>query len=126
PHILALPTVQSLMGLIGAVSFLGTADANPINVIQMTASGRQYVMLLLLVVLAQWSTNTAANLLHASLTLVNAGVRVKLNFVGGLIIAGIIGTVVQPWAILDSLFTFLGYFGAILSAVAGIILCDYY
>jgi len=126
PHILALPTVQSLMGLIGAVSFLGTADANPINVIQMTASGWQYVMLLLLVVLAQWSTNTAANLIPASLTFVNAGVRVKLNFVGGLIIAGIIGTVVQPWAILDSLFTFLGYFGAILSAVAGIILCDYY
>ena len=84
------------------------------------------MILLLLVILAQWSTNTAANLIPASLTFVNAGVRVKLNFVAGLIVAGIIGTLVQPWAILDNLFTFLGYYGAILSAVAGIIICDYY
>jgi len=126
PHILALPFIQSFMGLIGAVSFLGAGDANPINVIQGTASGWQYVILLLLVILAQWSTNTAANLIPASLTFVNAGARVKLSFVAGLIIAGIIGTLVQPWAILDNLFVFLGYYGAILSAVAGIIICDYY
>ncbi|EXX87045.1 nitrate reductase [Paenibacillus darwinianus] len=126
PHIIALPAVQTLMGIIGAVSLLGAGDANPINVIQGTASGWVYVVLLLMVVLAQWSTNTAANLIPATLTFINAGARIRLNFVAGLIIAGVIGTIVQPWAILNNLFLYLGYYGAILSAVAGIILCDYY
>lgn len=126
PHITALPTVQTFMGIIGAVSILGAGDANPINVIQGTASGWTYVVLLLMVVLAQWSTNTAANLIPASLTFVNAGAKIRLSYVTGIILAGIVGTIVQPWAILDNLFLYLGYYGAILSAVAGIIICDYY
>jgi NCS1 family nucleobase:cation symporter-1 len=126
PHITALPIVQTFMGVIGAVSVLGAGDWNPINVIQGTASGWTYVILLLMVVLAQWSTNTAANLIPASLTFVNAGARINLSYVSGIVLAGIVGTIVQPWAILDNLFLYLGYYGAILSAVAGIIICDYY
>lgn len=126
PHITALPIVQTFMGIIGAVSVLGAGDWNPINVIQGTASGWTYVILLLMVVLAQWSTNTAANLIPASLTFVNAGARFNLSYVSGIILAGVVGTLVQPWAILDNLFLYLGYYGAILSAVAGIIICDYY
>jgi NCS1 family nucleobase:cation symporter-1 len=126
PHITALPIVQTFMGVIGAVSVLGAGDWNPINVIQGTASGWTYVILLLMVVLAQWSTNTAANLIPASLTFVNAGARFNLSYVSGIVLAGIVGTIVQPWAILDNLFLYLGYYGAILSAVAGIIICDYY
>jgi NCS1 family nucleobase:cation symporter-1 len=126
PHIIALPFVQTFMGIIGAVSVLGAGDWNPINVIQETASGWTYVILLLMVVLAQWSTNTAANLIPASLTFVNAGARFNLSYVGGIVLAGIVGTIVQPWAILNNLFVYLGYYGAILSAVAGIIICDYY
>jgi NCS1 family nucleobase:cation symporter-1 len=126
PHITALPLVQTFMGVIGAVSVLGAGDWNPINVIQGTASGWTYVILLVMVILAQWSTNTAANLIPASLTFVNAGARFKLSYVSGIVLAGIVGTLFQPWAILDNLFTYLGYYGAILSAVAGIIICDYY
>lgn len=33
---------------------------------------------------------------------------------------------VQPWNILNQLYTYLGYFGSFLSALAGIMLCDYY
>jgi NCS1 family nucleobase:cation symporter-1 len=50
----------------------------------------------------------------------------KLSYVAGIVLAGIIGTLFRPWAILDQLFLFLGYYGAILSEVAGIIICDYY
>jgi NCS1 family nucleobase:cation symporter-1 len=126
PHITALPFVQTFMGVIGAVSVLGAGDWNPINVIQGTASGWTYVILLTMVILAQWSTNTAANLIPASLTFVNAGAKFKLSFVSGIVLAGIVGTLFQPWAILNDLFTYLGYYGAVLSAVAGIIICDYY
>jgi NCS1 family nucleobase:cation symporter-1 len=126
PHITALPLVQTFMGVIGAVSILGAGSWNPIEVIQGTASGWTYVVLLLMVVLAQWSTNTAANLIPAALTFVNAGARFRMPMVVGITLAGVVGTLVQPWAILDSLFVYLGYYGAILSAVAGIIICDYY
>jgi len=37
-----------------------------------------------------------------------------------------IGVAVMPWKILDQLFVYLGYFGTFLSALAGIMLCDYY
>ncbi|WP_158735866.1 NCS1 family transporter [Alteribacillus sp. YIM 98480] len=126
PHIIALPLVQTFMGVIGAVSLLATGLWNPIEVIQETAAGIVMVILLLMVVLAQWSTNTASNLIPASLTFVNAGAKINLSYVTGIVLAGIIGTLFQPWAILDQLFLFLGYYGAILSAVAGIIICDYY
>jgi nucleobase:cation symporter-1, NCS1 family len=126
PHIIALPLVQTFMGVIGAVSVLATGLWNPIEVIQVSATGWTMVILLLMIVLAQWSTNTAANLIPAALTFVNAGSKIKLNFVWALVIAGVVGTLFQPWNILDQLFLYLGYFGAILSSVAGIIMCDYY
>ena len=126
PHIIALPLVQTFMGVIGAVSLLAAGLWNPIEVIQATSTGWVLVILLTMVVLAQWSTNSAANLIPASLTFVNAGAKFNLSYTTGIILAGVIGTLFQPWAILNQLFTFLGYYGAILSAVAGIIICDYY
>ncbi|MCH4825358.1 NCS1 family transporter [Planococcus halocryophilus] len=126
PHIIALPLVQTFMGVIGAVSLLAAGLWNPIEVIQATSSGWVLIILLTMVVLAQWSTNSAANLIPASLTFVNAGAKFNLSYTSGIVIAGVVGTLFQPWSILNQLFTFLGYYGAILSAVAGIIICDYY
>ncbi len=39
---------------------------------------------------------------------------------------GIVGTLSFPWQILDNLFVFLGYYGAFLSAIGGIMVADYY
>lgn len=44
----------------------------------------------------------------------------------GVLIAGLIGVCVQPWNILNQLYTYLGYFGSFLSSLAGIMICDYY
>lgn len=52
--------------------------------------------------------------------------RCHLSYTWGVILAGIVGTLFQPWIILEQLFRFLGYSGAIMSAVAGVIICDYY
>jgi NCS1 family nucleobase:cation symporter-1 len=124
-QLLALPITQACIALIGAVSFIATGDWNPINVIQEQGEGITLVVLLVMVILAQWSTNTSANLIPAALTFVNAGAP-KVTYSMGLIIAGVVGTLSMPWWILNNLFTFLGYYGAILSAVGGIMLCDYY
>lgn len=56
----------------------------------------------------------------------NAGARWKLPYKVSVLIAGLIGVCVQPWNILNQLYTYLGYFGSFLSSLAGIMLCDYY
>jgi NCS1 family nucleobase:cation symporter-1 len=122
---IALPATQTWVALIGAASFIATGDWNPINVIQGTGTGLTLVVLLTMVILAQWSTNNAANLIPAALTFVNAGAP-YISYRVGVALAGVVGTLAMPWLILNNLFTFLNYYGALLSAIGGIMVCDYY
>lgn len=122
---LALPLTQTFVALIGAVSFIAAGDWNPVTVIQGQSTGIVLVVLLALVILAQWSTNNAANLIPAALTFVNAGAP-RLPYKWAVALAGVVGTLAFPWLILNNLFTFLGYYGALLSAIGGIMVCDYY
>ncbi|WP_246079385.1 NCS1 family transporter [Parasedimentitalea maritima] len=122
---IALPVAQSWIALIGAVSFIATGDWNPISVIQEQGTGVTLIVLLAMVILAQWSTNTSANLIPAALTFVNAGAP-RISYAVGIVLAGIVGTLTMPWLILNHLFTYLGMYGAILSAVGGIMVCDYF
>ncbi|MFO1140778.1 MAG: NCS1 family transporter [Amaricoccus sp.] len=124
-QLIALPITQAIIAGLGAVSWIATGNWNPIEVIQADATGFALLALLALVVLAQWSTNTAANLIPAALTFVNAAPRV-INYRIGVALAGVVGTICFPWAILDNLFVFLGYYGAFLSAIGGVMIADYY
>lgn len=126
PQFATLPIIEAFIAIIGAISFKTTGNWNPVEVIQQQATGVSLVILLVMVILAQWSTNTAANLVPPAMCFTNAGARWKLPYKVSVIIAGVIGCVVQPWNILDQLYTYLGYFGSILSALAGIMICDYY
>lgn len=122
---IALPATQAWIALIGGVSFIAAGDWNPVSVIQAQGAGFTLVVLLLMVILAQWSTNNAANLIPAALTFVNAGAP-RVSYAAALVLAGIVGTLAMPWLILNNLFTFLSYYGALLSAVGGIMVADYY
>ncbi|WP_261317403.1 MULTISPECIES: NCS1 family transporter [unclassified Halomonas] len=122
---LALPATQAWIALIGGVSFIAAGDWNPVTVIQGQGGGFTLIALLAMVILAQWSTNNAANLIPAALTFVNAGAP-RVSYPVALVIAGVVGTASMPWLILDNLFTFLSYYGAVLSAVGGIMVADYY
>lgn len=124
-QLLALPLTQAMIAGIGAVSYIATGNWNPIEVIQGDAQGAALIVLLILVVLAQWSTNNSANLIPAALTFVNLAPR-AISYRLGVILAGIVGTLCFPWLILDNLFVFLGYYGAFLSAIGGIMVADYY
>lgn len=86
---------------IGGISFIATGNWNPIEVIQAQSHGFALIMLLVLVVLEQWSTNTAAKLIPSALTLVNLSPR-YINYRLGVVSAGIIGTLCFPWQILDN------------------------
>lgn len=124
-QLIALPLTQAMIAGIGAVSFIATGNWNPVEVIQGDAQGIALLVLLILVVLAQWSTNNSANLIPAALTFVNLAPRV-ITYRSGVALAGVIGTLCFPWQILDNLFVFLGYYGAFLSAIGGIMVADYY
>ncbi|MCZ0963252.1 NCS1 family transporter [Paracoccus benzoatiresistens] len=124
-QLVALPVTQAMIAGIGAVSFIATGNWNPVEVIQGDAQGIALLVLLILVVLAQWSTNNSANLIPAALTFINLAPRV-VNYRMAVVIAGVVGTLCFPWQILDNLFVFLGYYGAFLSAIGGIMVADYY
>lgn len=124
-QLLALPATQAWIALIGAVSFIAAGDWNPVTVIQSQGEGVSLIILLVLVILAQWSTNNAANLIPAALAFVNAGAP-KVSYPVAVLLAAVVGTLFMPWAILDNLFSFLFSYGAFLSAIGGIMVADYY
>jgi NCS1 family nucleobase:cation symporter-1 len=124
-QLVALPATQAMIAGIGAVSFIATGNWNPVEVIQAQGQGLVLVVLLVLVILAQWSTNNAANLIPAALTFVNLAPR-RIGYRAGVVLAGLVGTACMPWLLLDNLFVFLGYYGAFLSAIGGIMVADYY
>ncbi|MFD2741635.1 NCS1 family transporter [Sulfitobacter aestuarii] len=124
-QLVALPVTQALIAGLGAVSFIAAGNWNPVEVIQAQGEGLSLVLLLALVVLAQWSTNNSANLIPSALTFVNLAPRL-INYRIAVVLAGIVGTICFPWEILNNLFVFLGYYGAFLSAIGGIMVADYY
>lgn len=126
PQFATLPVIETFIAIIGAISYLTTGNWNPVEVIQEQAQGFTLVILLVMVILAQWSTNTAANLVPPALCFANAGAKWNLSYKAAVLIAGVIGVCVMPWQMLDQLYTWLGYFGSFLSALAGIMICDYY
>lgn len=88
-------------------------------------SGFILVILLFMIILAQWSTNTSANVIPAATIFSNIG-GPKVPFWFGVVIAGIIGTLVQPWNLFDVLTQALLIIGGILTSIVGVLFADYY
>ena len=123
--IVVMPIFNTLMIVIGAVSYMAVGTSDPIVALQESASGIVLGILLLMIVLAQWSTNTSANVIPAATIFSNVG-GPKVPFWVGVIIAGIIGIVAQPWSLFDVLNSALLIIGGILTAIVGILFADYY
>lgn len=119
------PIFNTLMIVIGAVCYMATGSGDPINALQQAAGGIVLVMLLSMIVLAQWSTNTSANVIPAATIFSNIG-GPKVPFWVGVVVAGIFGTIVQPWSLFDILYGVLLIVGGILSSIVGILFADYY
>ncbi len=119
------PIFNTLMIVIGAVCYMATGSGDPINALQQAAGGIVLVVLLSMIVLAQWSTNTSANVIPAATIFSNIG-GPKIPFWVGVVFAGIVGTAVQPWSLFDVLNSVLLVVGGILSSIVGILFADYY
>lgn len=124
-NLIVMPVFNTFMVVIGAVSYIAVSNADPIVALQGAASGFILGILLLMIVLAQWSTNTSANVIPAATIFSNVG-GPKVPFWVGVVIAGIIGTLAQPWSLFDILNTVLLIIGGILTSIVGILFVDYY
>ncbi len=124
-NLVALPIVQTFMVVIGAVSYIAVSNYDPVIALQEAASGFILGILLLMIVLAQWSTNTSANVIPAATIFSNVG-GPKFPFWVGVFVAGLIGVLVQPWNLFNIIIPALLIVGGILSAIVGILVADYY
>jgi len=123
--VVAMPLTQTFIVVLGAISYIAVGNYDPVIALQEAASGIILGVLLLMVVLSQWSTNTSANIIPAATIFSNLG-GPKVPFWVGVFAAGIVGTLFQPWNLFMVLIPFLVIVGGILSAIVGIIVADYY
>ncbi len=123
-----LPGITIGMILFISVGMIGkfySGHGNPVDMISSTLGGYFMLLGLLIILLAQLSTNVAANL-YAPGNILSDIFQEKLNFSKSVIIAGIIGTLTFPWLLLNYFLTYLPLIGAFLSPLPGIMMVDYY
>ncbi len=124
-QMIALPITQTFCIVIGGVSMLVAGNWNPIEALRATASGAALLILLLLIVLAQWSTNISANLLPPAMTFLNI-FRKYLTFPKAVIVVGIISVLTFPWELMARIGGFLNSMSAVYAPIVGITIIDYY
>jgi NCS1 family nucleobase:cation symporter-1 len=134
-QILGLPTTMSYIAI---VSILVTSAAtlvyhttvwDPVQLTTKFPNTAAVIVGLLMVVLATMSVNVAANVVSPSYDFSNAAPRAVSFRTGGLI-TGVIGVAIQPWRLVSDphvyIFTWLGFYGGILGAIAGVLIAGYW
>ena len=123
-----LPGITIGMVLFISVGMIGkfySGYGNPVDMISNTLGGNFMLLGLFIILLAQLSTNVAANL-YAPGNILSDLFPKKLNFAKSVIIAGVIGSLTFPWILLEYFLTYLPLIGAFLSPLPGIMMVDYY
>lgn len=120
------PLGMIIFASVGMISHIVTGYGNPVEAIYTTLPTAFLILIgLTIVILAQLSTNIAANL-FAPGNILNSIFSPKINFSTAVIIAGSFGLLTFPWILINFFLTYLPTIGALLSPVAGIMLSDYY
>ncbi|MBB6450069.1 NCS1 family nucleobase:cation symporter-1 [Geomicrobium halophilum] len=124
--LVAMPVVHTFMVIVGAVSYAAVFNSNPVEaLLETTSQGLLLGLLMLMIALAQWSTNTSSNVIPAATIFSNVG-GPRIPFWVGVMIAGTIGVLVQPWNVFEIMVPALLVVGGILAAIVGILVVDYY
>ncbi|GKT21359.1 NCS1 family nucleobase:cation symporter-1 [Acidovorax sp. SUPP3334] len=131
---IGLPIPMALFSMVGVIGFsasailYGKAQLFPDGLLTQMGSVASGLGLLV-ILLANLTTNVAANLVSPSYDFSQIAPS-KVSFRMGGLIAALIGLVFMPWKLLATsggyLFTWLGGYGTLLGAIAGILLVDYY
>jgi len=131
---IGLPIPMALFSMVGIIGFstsqilYGKAQLFPDGLLSQMGTFAS-ALGLLVIVLANLTTNVAANLVSPSYDFSNLAPS-KISFRSGGLIAAVVGLLFMPWKLLSTsggyLFTWLGGYGTLLGAIAGILLVDYY
>jgi nucleobase:cation symporter-1, NCS1 family len=134
-QVLGLPTTMTFFALLAV--FITAASQKvygaPIwDPIQLSGKFHDPVVIglaLFTVVVATLSVNVAANTVSPSYDFSNLAPRF-ISFRTGGLITGVIGILIQPWRLLSNphiyIFTWLGFYGGLLGAIAGVLIADYW
>jgi nucleobase:cation symporter-1, NCS1 family len=116
-------TVFVMVGMVGAYF---TGHGNPVEIVNASLGGAWVLLGLFIILLAQLSTNTAANL-FATANVIAVILRPwGVDYKKGVIIAGVIGMFTMPWYLVEHFLTYLPFLGALLAPLPAIMVTDYY
>jgi nucleobase:cation symporter-1, NCS1 family len=134
-QILGLPTTMSFIAIVailttsGGVALYGEAIWDPSLLAARFDNTVVVVVALISLVLATISCNLAANVVSPSYDFSNAAPKAISFRVGGLI-TGVVGIVIMPWNLISDpniyIFAWLGFYGGVLAAVAGVMIAGYW
>ena len=132
---LGLPTTMGLFSFIGVavtsatVIIYGEVIWDPVVLITRFKSPVVLVVALLSLILATLATNIAANVVSPANDFANLWPK-GISFRAGGTITGVIGILIQPWRLVSDpkgyIFTWLVGYSALLGAIGGVLICDYY
>ncbi len=132
---LGLPTTMGLFSFIGVavtsatLIIYGETIWDPVILITRFKSPALLVVALGSLCLATLATNIAANVVSPANDFANLWPK-KISFRAGGYITGVIGILIQPWRLVSDpkgyIFTWLVGYSALLGAIGGVLICDYY
>jgi NCS1 family nucleobase:cation symporter-1 len=132
---LGLPSTMTLFAFIGVavtsatIVVFGKAIWDPVEVIARIGSAPVIIGGALIVVLAQLTTNMAANVVSPANDFSSLAPR-RISYVAGGLITAAIGILMMPWKLYADaaayIFTWLVGYSSLMGAVAGILIADYW
>ncbi|QIN80584.1 nitrate reductase [Rubrobacter marinus] len=134
---LGLPLTMTAFSFVGiavtaaTVVVFGEAIWDPVTLITRLTAGLPVVLIIamIIIVLAQISTNMAANVVSPSFDFSNLAPK-RISFRTGGIITAVIGIVSFPWYLYNSvgayIFTWLVGYGSLLGAIGAVMIADYW
>ncbi len=132
---LGLPLTMTAFAFIGVavtsatVIIYGEAIPDPVKLIQKFDSTIVILFAMLVIFVAQLTTNMAANVVSPSNDFSNLNPK-RISYVTGGLITAVIGILMMPWQLMSSMsayiFTWLIGYSGLMGAIAGILISDYW
>ncbi|MCA1617940.1 MAG: NCS1 family nucleobase:cation symporter-1 [Acidobacteria bacterium] len=132
---LGLPLTMTAFAFIGVavtsatLLIYGRAIPDPVELMKEFDSVAVILFATAVIFAAQLSTNMAANVVSPSNDFSNLNPR-RISYVTGGLITALIGVLMMPWKLMSSvgsyIFTWLVGYSALMGAIGGIMICDYW
>jgi len=134
-QVLGLPTTMTLFPLVAVLITAATQKVygapiwDPVTLTGKFDNPLVVVFALFTLAVATLSVNVAANIVSPSYDFSNALPKL-ISFRTGGLITGVLGIVIAPWRLIADpnvyIFTWLGFYGGALGAIAGVLIADYW